>query len=231
MGVVMAELLVLVHTVPPLIDLFQRLAAELLPGVRVLHVLDEPLLERVRLRGSLAAGDSLRLLTHVQEAAQIGAAAVLVTCSTISPCVDDIRRRAEVPLLRIDEAMIAAAVQAGRRIGVIATNRTTLEPTRQLLLAAASQQGRAIAVEMCMVEGALPALLNGDGAAHDLLVGTAMMDLAQRVDVMVLAQASTARVLACLEPGTLGVPVLSSPHLALRAAAALLNVRTDEIRS
>ncbi len=110
----MADVLVLVHTVPPLIEVFNRLAAELLPGVRVLHVLDEPLLEQVRQRGHLAEEDAMRLGTHVREAAQIGAAAVLVTCSTVSPCVDAVRQQAEVPVLRIDEVMIREAIMAGQ---------------------------------------------------------------------------------------------------------------------
>ena len=73
--------------------------------------------------------------------------------------------------------MIREAVAEGRRIGVIATNRTTLEPTRQLLLAEAVRTGRQIEVELVMVEGALPALLNGDGAAHDRCVRQAVLTL------------------------------------------------------
>jgi hypothetical protein len=73
-----------------------------------------------------------------------------------------------------------------------------------------------------MVEGALPALLRGDGAAHDLLVRQALLGLARRCDVIVLAQASTARVLASFNPSDAGARILSSPHLALREAAALL---------
>jgi Asp/Glu/hydantoin racemase len=218
----MVDLLVLVHTVPPLIEVFNRLAAELLPGVRVLHMLDEPLLEQVRQRGHLAEEDALRLGTHVQEAARIGAAAVLVTCSTISPCVDAVREGAEVPVLRIDEVMIREAVVRGKRIGVIATNRTTLQPTRQLLLAEAARTGKEIAVELVMVEGALPALLNGDGAAHDRLVRQAVLSLAPRIDVIVLAQASIARVMPVLAEDVLGVRVLSSPHLALRQVGQVL---------
>lgn len=218
----MTDLLVLVHTVPPLIEVFKGLAADLLPGVRVLHVLDEPLLERVRQRGHLAEEDALRLGTHVQEAARIGAAAVLVTCSTVSPCVDTMQQQAEIPVLRIDEVMIREAIVQGRRIGVIATNRTTLEPTRQLLLAEAARTGRQVDVEMVMVEGALPALLNGDGATHDRLVRQAVLALAERTDVVVLAQASIARVVPLLGPDALGIHVLSSPHLALHQVAQLL---------
>ena len=57
--------LVLVHTVPPLIETFSRLGAELLPGVKLVHILDEPLLEQVSQRGELAEADSERLLSHL----------------------------------------------------------------------------------------------------------------------------------------------------------------------
>ena len=224
----MAQLLVLVHTVPPLIEVFNSLAADILPGVRILHVLDEPLLEHVRQRGRLAPEDAQRLATHVQEAARVGASAVLVTCSTISPCVNEARQTAELPVLRIDEAMIREAVQAGSHIGVIATNRTTLEPTRQLLLAEAARLGKQLTVELLMVEGALPALLHGDGDTHDRLVCQAVLDLAQRTEVVVLAQASIARVLAVLDIAAVEAPVLSSPHLALRQVAELLKERGQD---
>lgn len=214
----MTRTLVFVHTVPPLVEVFGQLAAELLPGVRVLHVLDEPLLERVRVRGRLADEDAARLAAHVGEAAAIGADAVLVTCSTVSPCVDAVRARTALPVYKIDEAMIAAAItlaaQRGPRIGVLATNVTTLAPTRGLLTAAAAQAHTPIEIVDVLVEGVLPALLAGDAAAHDRLVREALLALAPQVDVIVLAQASTARVLACLPP--VATPVLASPQLALQ---------------
>jgi Asp/Glu/hydantoin racemase len=213
-----ARTLVLVHTVPPLVEVFGQLAAEMLPGVRVLHVLDQPMLERVRQRGALADEDVARLAAHVDEAAAVGADAVLVTCSTISPCVDAVRGRTALPVYKVDEAMIAAAIalaaQRGPRVGVLATNATTLAPTRLLLTTAAAQADMPIAIVDALVEGALPALLAGDAAAHDRLVRDALRALAPQVDVVVLAQASTARVLPGLPP--VAPPVLASPQLALQ---------------
>jgi hypothetical protein len=110
----------------------------------------------------------------------------------------------------------------GARIGVLATNRTTLEPTRTLLLAEANRVGKDVSVELVMVDGALPSLLAGDGAAHDRLVLAALAELRERVDVVILAQASTARVLDVLPSGGGAIPVLSSPHLALQEVAELL---------
>jgi Asp/Glu/hydantoin racemase len=214
--------LVLVHTLAPLLDVFGELGAKLLPGVQISHVLDEPLLERVRQRGQLAPEDSDRLQTHVAVAEQTGANVVLVTCSTISPCVDDVRPEADIPVLKIDEAMIADAVAKGAKIGVVATNVTTLEPTRQLLESQADVADKQIKVELVLVENALASLLSGDGATHDNLVRKAVLELADRVDVVVLAQASMARVLEVIPEAERPVPILSSPHLALEQVQRLL---------
>ena len=218
----MSRQLVLIHTVPPLVDVFTRLGVELLPGVKLHHILDEPMIERVRRRGALAPEDAARLATHVEAARQIGADAVLVTCSTVSPCVDTIRDTAPIPVLKIDEAMIAKAVRLGTRIGVIATSRTTLEPTRGLLEAEAARAGKSLQVELVFVDEALPALLAGSGETHDRLVADAVMALAERKDVVVLAQASMARVLSVIPEDARAVPILSSPHLALAQARRLL---------
>lgn len=214
--------LVLVHTLSSLVDVFNKLGVELLPGVPLVHIVDEPLLERVRQRGQLSREDSVRLGTHVALAEQTGAGAVLVTCSTISPCVDDIRSEVGIPVMKIDEAMIAEALAQGSKIGVLATNVTTLEPTRQLLQAQADLADKQVEVELVLVENALPALLEGDGATHDSLVKGAVYELAERVDVVILAQASMARVLNVIPEAGRQVPILSSPHLAMERARQLL---------
>ena len=219
----MEEKLILIHTVPPLLDVFNKLGAELLPDVQLMHVLDEPLLERVRRRGGLAPEDAEQLRAHVAVAEQIEAGAVLVTCSTVSPCVDDVRPQATIPVLKIDEAMIAQAVGRGSKIGVVATIATTLAPTRQLLEAQADESARQIETELLLVENALQALLSGDGATHDRLVKQAVLELAPRVEVIVLAQASMARVLETLSAAECPVPILSSPHLALKRVRQLLS--------
>ena len=218
----MQPTLVLVHTVPPLVNVFQRLVAELLPEVRLFHILDEPMVERVKRRGMLTDEDGARLAQHIETAAAIGADAVLVTCSTISPLVDMIRSSAAIRVLKIDEAMIREAVSLGRRVGVIATAATTLEPTRELLVAEAARQGKEVTPELVLVEGAIAALFAGDGESHDRLVAEAALSLARHSDVVVLAQASMARALAAMPEDQRPAPILSSPHLALAQVRQLL---------
>jgi Asp/Glu/hydantoin racemase len=215
----MAGLLVLIHTVPPLINVFDRLTGQILPGVRVKHILDEPLLETIRLRGRLAQADGERLLSHLKLAELIGAQAVLVTCSTTSPLVDSLQVQVAIPVFKIDQAMIEQAVQLGTRIGVVATNRTTLEPTRQMLLTQAEKTGKKIEYTEKFINGALEALLEGQAGLHDRLVQQAIRQVRPAVDVVVLAQASMARALDTSAVLGKGAPVLSSPYLALEQIA------------
>ena len=92
--------LVLIHTVSPLIEVFNKLCPRILPDVQVVHVLDEPLLKMIQQRGELARPDVTRLQSHVAIARKIGVKAVLVTCSTISPLVDKVRKISAMPILQ-----------------------------------------------------------------------------------------------------------------------------------
>jgi Asp/Glu/hydantoin racemase len=130
-------------------------------------------------------------------------------------------------VIRIDEAMAEEAVRIGRRVGVAATLRTTLEPTIELLKAKASENGRTIEIVESLSEGAFEAVLSGDVITHDRILAEKLVRDLHDVDVIVLAQASMARVVNELPPGTLRAPVLSSPELAVRRAKEILRGARD----
>jgi Asp/Glu/hydantoin racemase len=213
--------LILVHTVTPLIAVFNQLCARILPTAEVVHVLDEPLLKVVQKRGKIEASDIARLKDHVAIAAQMGARAVLVTCSTISPLVDHVRPNSTVPVYKIDEAMVEQAVERGTRIGVLATVESTLEPTRKALESQARIRKKKITVQTVMVTEALQLLTRGQGGEHDALVRRAIDGLSDEVDLIVLAQATIARVLEGTPLPVQKVPILASPHLALQQMRTL----------
>ncbi len=218
----MTQTLVLVHTVPSLIDAFDQLCHEVLPDVRVLHVLDEPMLERIRQRGMTTTEDAERLAQHAAVAEGIGADAVLVTCSTVSLCVDAIQDRSRVPVVKIDHAMAVEAVRVGTRIAVLATAATTLAPSREMLLAEGRRVGKLVEISTRLVDEGSPARLSGDMSTHDRLIERAVLEEAERSDVVVLAQASMASALVAMGGCPVPVPVLSSPRLALQEVRQLL---------
>jgi Asp/Glu/hydantoin racemase len=127
-----------------------------------------------------------------------------------------------VPVVRVDQPMADKAVATGRRIGVIATLRTTLEPTADLIQRRARLAGKEVEVTSRLAEGAFDALMSGDAARHDAVVTAALKDQSTHVDVIVLAQASMARIADSLAPEDRVVPILASPILGVEYVATLL---------
>jgi Asp/Glu/hydantoin racemase len=216
----MISKLAFVHTSHVLIPTFAGLAKKILPELETFHMTDESLIRNTIAAHALTKTTVRRLVAMIGSAHEAGADAVMVTCSSIGAGVKVAREVYDFPVLRVDEAMAEAAVSSGRRIGVAATLSTTLEPTIQLIEETARIEGRPIEVLRSLCEGAFEAVLAGDTERHDSLVEKALSSLREQADVIVLAQASMARVLAKLPPG--GPPVLSSPELALRKARSLL---------
>lgn len=214
--------LALLHTSPTLTPLFSALCAEQMPGTPIFHLVDESLIKDTIRHGHLRRLTMRRLLALVESAQQSGAAAVLVTCSSIGPAVALAQQLFDIPVIRIDEAMAEAAVTHGQRIGVMATLRTTLEPTLDLLRAKAAAASREVEFVPSLCDGAFEAVLAGDTATHDRILTAALLEDMQGVDLVVLAQASMARVVQAMPPGTLAMPVLSSPELAVRQAKQVL---------
>lgn len=106
--------------------------------------------------------------------------------------------------------MAVKAVNSAKRIGVISTLPTTLEPTCRLLLNAAKQEGKEVELVEGLADGAFAAGQSGDGETHDRLIAEAAANIADKVDLFVLAQGSMARMEQKLSELT-GKPVLSSP--------------------
>ena len=217
-----APTLALIHTSPTLASVFAELCKRHIPEARLFHMVDESLIQDTIRAGSLRRPTMRRLIDLIGSAESAGADAVLVTCSSIGMGATLAQPLFDIPVLRVDEAMAEAAVRRARVIGVLATLRTTLDPTTELLRTKAVDAGREVELVECLCEDAFPAVMAGDTATHDRLVREALLDQLQDVDLIVLAQASMARVLGTLPPGSLTVPVLSSPELAvLRARQAL----------
>ena len=208
--------LALLHTSPVLTPLFASLCAQWLPEVQIFHAVDESLIKNTIHAGRLEKTTVRRLATLAGSALEAGADGVLVTCSSIGPAVDVARQLYDQPVLRVDAPMARAAVRQGRRIGVLATLRTTLEPTSALVRSAALEAGRPVEVVECLFEGAFEAVLAGNTATHDRLVSEALTGRMRDVDVIVLAQASMARVVAALPADAVPAPVLSSPESGVR---------------
>ncbi len=213
----------LIHTSATLIPVFQQLCKEYLPGVNTFNIVDDSLVKNIAARDEVTPSIYKRVADYVASAEDSGADYILVTCSSIGAPVEAAAEKAGVPVLRVDQPMADIAVQTGKRIGVIATLKTTLQPTSELVERRAAIAGKEIELTSVIVEGAFDALMSGDAAKHDELVADALRKLSKEVDVILLAQASMARVVDTLSDEDKTVPIVASPPNAIKYLASILN--------
>lgn len=207
----------LIHAVMPAMAPMREALDRGLPAARVLNLLDEGLLSEVERRGGLQPECIQRLATQIGLAIDAGAAAVLLTCTAYSTVVPEMQSRfAPVPVLAVDQVMVETAVARATRIGVLATVPAGLEQQTRMLQRAAGERGKTIEIVGSLHPEAMAALQRGDGDTHDRVLLAALPALAAQVELVLLAQASMARLLPRLaEAADPGVPVLTSPGLAV----------------
>lgn len=209
--------LVYTSTTPELIELVNKeVRAQLGSDTELLHYEDPSILSEIREHGYVTTAPAARLISMFMQAAQDGADAVLNICSSVgevADCAQDAARYIGVPIVRIDEEMCRDAVRRGKRIGVMATLPTTLEPTKNTVKRVAREMNREITIVDSLVDGAFG--LDQD-QFRALLLNNAEQ-IKDQIDILLLCQGSMAYCEEYLEE-KIGVPVVSSPRY---GAAAL----------
>lgn len=199
---------VAVHTAMALVEPLTKLFKEHLPEVKLNHIADDSLIQEVIANNEVTPAVRRRLISYYNAAADSGADIVFNCCSSVGKVAEMGDLIAPITVFRIDGPMAEKAVREGKKIGVIATLPTTLEPTVALLRDKAAAAG----VELEVVEGLAKGAFGADKATHDGLIEQEAVKLADKVDVIVLAQGSMAAMEEKLRAMT-GKMVLSSPLL------------------
>jgi Asp/Glu/hydantoin racemase len=204
----MAKTLGLIYTAPAILEPVTKLVSDTMPGVQKFNIVDDRIIPVIVSEGLTPKVHRI-VANYVRSAEDEGADAVLVTCSSISPCVETARRLVSIPVLKMDDPMTDAAVEKGSNIAVVASASATLGPTAQLLQDKAKARGKKVSISTELCKGAFEALGNKDVQTHDRLVLEAIRRNAQTADVIVLAQASMARIVPQIGD-QVKVPVLTS---------------------
>jgi Asp/Glu/hydantoin racemase len=200
-----------IHTVGFLVEHFRGLMREAHPDADSFHILNESLLQDL-LRDGPSAANTRRIVDQAALAADAKASLIVFTCSSTSPAIDTARKVVTVPILKIDDPLMARAVEQGRQIGLVCTTKSTLGPSQALLKEHAAAAGKDVTVEPVLLSEAYEALIAGDRPKHDAIVLDAAQTLAKKVDTLILAQASLAHLRETLSSLT-SIPVLASPPL------------------
>ena len=215
--------LALIHTSATLVPVFAALCNKFIPGVKIFNIADDSLIKNTIACGALTPDTARRVVGYARSAEEAGADYIMFTCSSIGRAVETAAGLVSVPVLRVDQPMAAMAVEKGNRIGIVATLSTTLDPTTDLVRRNALQVGKEIELFPHLCEGAFEALMAGDAETHDKLVGDALKAMSETVDVIVLAQASMARVVEANPSLAEKLPILASPPIAMEYLSKIFN--------
>ena len=215
----------MIHTVFPIVDSLKTIFAKKLGNqpATIYSIVDDSILPRIVAAGGLSSGIINTVYQHISSAEKMGSDLILVTCSSISEVVDIVSPLVSVPVIKIDDAMTDDAVKvAVDSLGVIATIETTLNPTINQLKKKMAKTGKKFKIVPILCSDAYKALINdGNPEKHDLILYRAIEEMVESVDVIVLAQASMARLLPELKKLT-NKPILTSPESGVERAINIL---------
>ncbi len=204
----------IIHAAAITLPAVQKYIQEIVPEVEVVHWLDDTI-QNTNFAcepGVIPRKNYAKFVQAALSQQEYGVDLILLVCSTFNRAVEYARPMIDTPLLQIDRPMMDLAVQAGNRVGLLATVPTTVPSSERLLRLAAREVGQEVEVETRLCSEAFRVLKAGDPDRHnDMLLGE-IHQLSDRVDSIVLAQLS----MTALEPRLTDtkVPVYNSGRTA-----------------
>lgn len=181
----------MIHTTLATLVSLTDLVKELIEDAEVINILDDSILPDMK-EGGHEKEVKRRWLCYARILEKQGATAVVSACSTVGAFAEEADQVLQIPVYRIDEAMIETAIRLGTRVSVLATLPSTLIPTVDLLR---RKGGEKLEINVRLVEGAYDFLMAGDCKAHNRMIKEAVEKEAGRSQVILLAQASMAEAL------------------------------------
>jgi len=193
------------------------------PAAEIVHLLDDSLSPDRARHASLSTELHARINSLADYAVACGADAILYTCSAFGEAIEAAARRLTLPVLKPNESMFEAALQAGKRIGMLATFAPSVDSMEAEFRALAFEQQVNAAITTIVVVDAMAALKVGDAEQHNALLADAARGL-QGCDCILLAHFSTSRALAAVQAVS-SCPVLTSPASAVQKLQRLMASR------
>lgn len=191
--------------IPTFTALFDGLA----PAAEVTHVVRNDLLARAQTEGVAGIREDT-----IEALRALGVAdAVLCTCSTLGMMVDEL---GDPRFLRIDRPMMVEACRIGPKVLMAICLESTRDASLGLLETCAADLGLPLEATVHLCGGAWPFFISGDSAEFAKAISSSVRDAVNGHDVVILAQASMQVAAPLL--ADLGIPVLTSPAMAAKAA-------------
>jgi hypothetical protein len=196
------------------VRLFNDLVSEIMPGVEVVHLVDEglPFMADEQSRGRVLR----RLKTLASFAEESGAEIVLLTCTAFGRLVDEVGESVNISVMSVLEIMVAEVMGMSGLIGILGTHPGMLASALQLIQEQATLNGKKTEVKTSLCPGAFDAMWHGDWPTHDRIVIEHLNRMTDEVAAVVIPQPSMERVLKQVPETSRKVPIMSSARLSVQ---------------
>lgn len=203
----------LIHATPLAVAPINDALRAGLPGALAMNLLDDSLAVDRAAPGGLAVDFAPRFQALADYCTGQGVDGIIYTCSAFGEAIEAVRRRASLPMLKPNEAMVEEAVAADMPIVVLATFAPSIPSMEVDFREAIGAHGRMPELIGVHVPDAQRLLGEGDAAAHDRLIAEAAARHKGQGRLL-LCQFSMARAAAAVEAAT-GETPLTSPQSAV----------------
>lgn len=209
----MSKLIALIHNSSVIIDVVKKIFDNIYPDARTINIMDESLLRDIKERGGIDYLGTRRVCRYALCAEDLGADAVLMTCSSLCEAAYAAKPLVSIPVFAINEPMAREAVSIANKIVVMGTLQSVLSPTARLIADVAAEMGKEVEIEEGLCAAAFEALIAGQPEKHDQLLIEEVEKAANKGEVIVFGQGSMSRlvpearrrvdvpILECLESG------------------------------
>lgn len=204
----------ILYTVKPVRETLPSMIEQALGPVEFIHVLDEALLEWMKIDKKVTRRQVQRMQAHIQYFEDNKIDLIISSCSSLGDLWQQVTHQVTLPILKIDEAMMKEACKRGTHLALIGTAPTTMTPSLNHLKEVAKEMNKIIHPISILHEEAGVALFNNKHQLFLDLLENALKRIPNQ-DVIILAQASMEGASSYLEE-QLGIPVLCSPKLFIK---------------
>ncbi len=217
----MSHRIVLIHATAVSLEPTRIAFGHVWPEAETVNILDDSLSLDLQQAGSQTPEIVARIVTLSRYALEIGASALLFTCSAFGEAIEHAQAAVALPILTPNEAMFEEAMTAGSPIGLLATFGPSIPSLEAEFQVMARRHHITAKLTSVLVPEAMEALRCGDAAAHNRLLAAAAPQLAECATVM-LAQFSTSLALEAVSR-VLDARVLTSPHSAVAKLKSMID--------
>ncbi len=188
-------------------------------GITVFNILDDSLLRSTLDDAGMTPTTASRMLNYAKAAEASGADGIIVTCTSVNEATKNICPFLNIPIINIEEPVAQMAVEAGKKIGILATLPSSPVAIERVMRQKAKELDKDIEIVTRVAQGAFDILCSGDRAKHDEMVCACLYELAKEVDCIAFAQIS----MSLLKHNPVEVPLFKIGRSGMQEIDKLMN--------